>query len=69
MSSLSITESDVRHLLEKGLVDSAEYWSLLLMRERNKNLHDSCSRHLLYADCLFRNGKYEHAFVFDVYLL
>lgn len=63
MTSFPITEEAVKQLLEKKLYDSAEYWSSLLLQEKNLEPVDSCNRYLLYADCLYHNQKYEHAAV------
>lgn len=67
MTTISISEDDIHELLEKKLYESAEYWTCLLLKEKNLDLTQLCKRHLLYAECLFSLQKYKHAMVFVTY--
>ena len=58
-----VDEAAVRHLVERGLVDSAEYWASLLVSEKQLSHEQQLSRLSLYADVLFKNRKYELAIV------
>lgn len=58
-----VDEVAVRHLVERGLVDSAEYWASLLVSEKQLSHEQQLSRLYLYADVLFKNRKYKLAIV------
>ncbi|KAK8821833.1 hypothetical protein WA556_002278, partial [Blastocystis sp. ATCC 50177/Nand II] len=56
-----VDEAAVRQLVERGLVDSAEYWASLLVSEKQLSHEQQLSRLSLYADVLFKNRKYKQA--------
>lgn len=58
-----VDEAAVRQLVERGLVDSAEYWASLLVSEKQLSHEQQVSRLSLYADVLFKNRKYKLAIV------
>lgn len=63
MNGFPVTVDDVKKLVERKLLDSAEYWSSILIQENNLNPQEKCARYLLYADCLYNNSKYSDAAV------
>ena len=62
-ASMIVDEAAVRQLVERGLVDSAEYWASLLVSEKQLSHEQQLSRLSLYADVLFKNRKYKQAIV------
>ena len=62
-ASMIVDEAAVRQLVERGLVDSAEYWASLLVSEKQLSHEQQLSRLSLYADILFKNRKYKQAIV------
>ena len=58
-----VDEAAVRQLVERGLVDSAEYWASLLVSEKQLTHEQQLTRLALYADILFKNQKYASAIV------
>lgn len=63
MSVFHIDRNTILRLLNKELYDSAEYWSALLLSEKNLDNAENMARITLYADCLFQNKKYKQAAV------
>lgn len=63
MGVFNIDRNTILRLLDERLYDSAEYWSALLLSEKNLESTENVARITLYADCLFQNEKYKQAAV------